>query len=114
MELAIHFNYLFLMPIGEVSEWPIVQAWKVCVLYRTGGSNPPLSAKTTKAWFRKAELGFFAQAHVETQLRGVSKGRRRKKAHWLKRSAIQQAFVVLKQPPRGSRSNPFSPSEKEW
>ena len=89
MELAIHFNYLFLMPIGEVSEWPIVQAWKVCVLYRTGGSNPPLSAKTTKVWFRKAELGFFAQALAKTQRSEVLSERRRKKAHWLKRSARQ-------------------------
>lgn len=30
---------------GEVSEWPNVQAWKVCVPQGTAGSNPALSAK---------------------------------------------------------------------
>lgn len=29
---------------GEVSEWPNVQAWKVCVPQGTAGSNPAFSA----------------------------------------------------------------------
>ncbi len=33
---------------GEVSEWPNVQAWKVCVPQGTAGSNPALSAQKIK------------------------------------------------------------------
>ena len=39
---------------GEVAEWLKALAWKASVrLYRTGGSNPPLSAKV-----RSGQMGY--------------------------------------------------------
>ena len=37
-------SYICVPKNGEVSEWPNVQAWKVCVPQGTAGSNPAFSA----------------------------------------------------------------------
>ena len=49
---------------GELSEWSMVQHWKCCVRQRTGGSNPPLSAKS------KRQYWYNTDAQEKPQIRG--------------------------------------------
>ena len=65
----IFWTILFLLYLGEVSEWSMVHAWKACVLKGTGGSNPPFSVFSQST---DSVLWTFTQPRQDRKVAAVS------------------------------------------